>query len=271
MAVRQQAAEGVWTTKLVVEPAHPFYFDHPVDHLPGILQVAGLLELAIDATDGIPLQPGRRIGLALDFPSFAELDEPVELRCTADDTRWRLTAVQGGRTVCGATLELPAGTGSHDAMPVREPSAVAPEPAVPELVHRVGAHTVMVAAPSRDGADVFDSAVLRSAALVSPTPVRHPIEVIEAARQLTLLLGHVAYGHPLGSQALWLELRTDFPAALPSGLPLLLRWRMPQAERARGRTVYRFDLVGADRVLGSVGLVTHMMSRQAYQKLRSAA
>lgn len=278
MTVRPQTAQSVWTTTLVVDQAHPFYFDHPVDHVPGILQVAGLLGLAIDATDGSPLRPGRRLALALDFPSFAELDEPVDLRCTADDACWTLTAVQGERTVCAGTMELPTmdlppGTGIHEGIPLREPPEphAAPEPAVPRLVHRMGAHTVMVGAPDRSDDDAFECAVLRSAALVSPAPVRHPIEVIEAARQLTLMLGHVAYGHPHDSHVLWLELRTDLPAALPSTLPLLLRWRMPPAARARGRTVYRFDLAAADRVLGSVGLITHTVSQTAYQKLRSTA
>ncbi|MEV4514721.1 AfsA-related hotdog domain-containing protein [Dactylosporangium sp. NPDC049525] len=266
---------------------HPFFFDHPVDHLPGNLLVAGLLDLADDVTGGALRQPDRRMRLAFTFPAFGELDAPVELRCEPDGETLGLTAAQpggaAGRDICRGTLTVTAGTplpsaappGHRPAVPGRaatatlDATATLEAPAEPRLVHRADESTVMAGTLTEEGPGEFTSAVLRCPKLAEPGELRDPIEVIEAARQLILMLGHVANGHPYDSHVVWIDLEADVPTAPPGDLPLRLRWRTPSG-KARPRVAFDMCLLYGSTELGTVRLVTHTMSPAAYRKLRSA-
>ena len=129
----------------------------------------------------------------------------------------------------------------------------------------------MAGALGRSEPDVFSSAVLHCPSLVPAAPLRHPIELVEAARQLVMMLGHVVYGHSLDSHVVWIDLRADIPVAPPSDLPLELRWRSGTIGRVRPRATFDLELVTGATVLGSLRFVTHTMSPTAYRKLRNAA
>ncbi|NEA28219.1 AfsA-related hotdog domain-containing protein, partial [Actinomadura bangladeshensis] len=68
--------------ELVVDESDPFYFDHPLDHVPGMLLFSGLLELAGRA-DGLRAGGRRpaRVVAGLDFTRFCELDRGTTLSC----------------------------------------------------------------------------------------------------------------------------------------------------------------------------------------------
>src|SRR5690349_10728812 len=94
------------TAPMQVDQDHPFFFDHPLDHVPGMLLVAQLLDLARVVAPGTANPwPGRRLKLALDFPRFCELDLAAAMHLTADPATagpdlagdWRLLAEQSGR------------------------------------------------------------------------------------------------------------------------------------------------------------------------------
>ncbi|WP_316527833.1 ScbA/BarX family gamma-butyrolactone biosynthesis protein [Kitasatospora brasiliensis] len=113
------AAGGV--RRLRVDPGHPVYFDHPVDHVPGAL----LLE-AVHQSAGRAVRT-----LECTFHRFVEFDAPCTIvtapldpepgRARRDDDgspaveRTRITAVQGGQTRFTADLV-------HRVAPAREGS-----------------------------------------------------------------------------------------------------------------------------------------------------
>ncbi|MFC5008194.1 AfsA-related hotdog domain-containing protein [Dactylosporangium cerinum] len=275
------------TVPLRVDRHHPFFFDHPVDHLPGNLLVAGLLGLADDVTGGALRRADRRLRLAFAFPAFGELDGPVELRCDQAGDTLGLTATQSVgdtvRDICRGTVTVlpgatrptvaaPAGPGSGGTGSGGTGSGGTATPAghaEPKLVHRADLSTVMLGAPTRTPAGEFTCPVLRCPALAAPADLRDPIEVIEAARQLVLMLGHIANGHPLDVHVVWIELTADIPAAPPADLPLRVSWRRPEG-RPRARTAFDMGLHAGAADLGTVRLVTHTMSPVAYRKVRSA-
>ncbi|MFF5232444.1 AfsA-related hotdog domain-containing protein [Dactylosporangium sp. NPDC000521] len=268
-----------------------------MDHLPGNLLVAGLLGLAGDVTGGELRRPDRRLRLGFAFPAFGELEGDVELHCGGAGDTLELAAIQsvGGTTrdICRGTVTVlpepallePVLPEVAAATPAAEPAAgsgrggtatlAAPAeralaaPADPKLVHRADLSTVMLGAPTETEDGEITCAVLRCPALAAPGDLRDPIEVIEAARQLVLMLGHLANGHAFDTHVVWIDLAADIPAAPPAGLPLRVSWRRPPG-KARPRTAFDMGLHAGAADLGTVRLVTHTMSPAAYRKVRSA-
>ncbi|NJC74042.1 hypothetical protein HC031_30655 [Planosporangium thailandense] len=108
-------ADGVdGTGELVVDPTYRGMFDHPQDHLPGMLLVEAARQAALRAVaEGLGGPVG---GLALralraSFPGFAELDLPVRHHTAdapggADGTQVRVSARQDRTEVCRVTATV---------------------------------------------------------------------------------------------------------------------------------------------------------------------
>ncbi|UQS22671.1 nitroreductase family protein [Amycolatopsis thermalba] len=108
------------TRELVADLDDPFFFDHELDHLPGML----LLSAALDLVRPAGAEPA--VVLTLDFRGMGELDAPVQLTAEPSESstgRWRVEAGQEGRTIMtgtievGATAEWPLGSLGDPAWP----------------------------------------------------------------------------------------------------------------------------------------------------------
>ncbi len=109
-------ADGQARARLVVDTGHPALFDHPLDHVPAMLQLEACRQLSTAAVGAAA--PYEDIGLdavSARFAEFVELDLPTE--CVArfepvasDGVRHRFrcvcTLVQRGRAAAEAALEL---------------------------------------------------------------------------------------------------------------------------------------------------------------------
>lgn len=250
---------------LQADPWHPFFFDHQLDHVPGIWVVTSLLDLLNDTAG--PRRADGRLRLSLTFPHFCELDRKVELHCASAnpaDGQWRLWAGQDGVPICDGTATLLEAAAATDAGTSAVPDDLF-RPAAGELVHRVDPGNIMVGELVQRGPDVFEAAVLSSPAFPGANGPRRPVEIIESARQLSLMLGHVAYARKFDAQTVWLAVEADVPVTLSRTSPLALRWRSVPAGRSAVR--FEFDLVGG---VGSVTIVSQAVSRVAYERLRAA-
>lgn len=78
---------------LGVNEADPFFFDHPVDHLPGMLLFHSAVALHEHAT-GSPVA-----SVSITFPTFAELRTPTHLRAAIDGSSSHITIFQAKRVV----------------------------------------------------------------------------------------------------------------------------------------------------------------------------
>ena len=89
-AKRSVLAENYWVAQggasfvgiLEVDQSNLFFFDHANDHVPGMLILEGMREMAVDLASRFGWPEGRspRIQtIELSFKSFAELDSPVSL------------------------------------------------------------------------------------------------------------------------------------------------------------------------------------------------
>lgn len=241
--------ENEWATTLVVDPSDPFFFDHPLDHVPGILLVLGILDL-VRAVDGRTVaDAGQRVSMSVDFPSFGELDQATTLKAIpvtspGQATRWAVRAEQAARPVLNGWVEL--GEDRAPTRPGRSP-AVDESPVLAELVHRNRPENILVGEPIDDGGEV-------RVPLIS-LPTTHVLsrrggggrgveELIEAARQFATYIFHMVDNVPLGTQMILFKLDVDLPGVLPRDWPLSLR--TSPGGRQKRRSKFRIDLVGDD-------------------------
>jgi hypothetical protein len=234
-------------TPLRVDRNDPFFLDHPLDAVPGMLLVAGLLDLVRSAGGGDP--DTDRVALSLTFPALCELDDPTVLHAAphtiALDGRvraWAVRAVQSGRDVCtgrvsGYRADPP------EIMPV--PAGLPDPPADGLLVQRARPENVLVGAPDRIGGE-YRFPVLRPApgTFLSRRGGGYCVEtLIESGRQMSTMLSHTDSGHPPGTPLLWSAVDADLPWSLPAqAVPAL----MCRPDPANGRRMrYRASLVGA--------------------------
>jgi hypothetical protein len=238
------------TSTLTVHPHDPYFFDHPLDHLPGMALVCGLLDLLRATDTGHLGRPGHRLRLSLDLSTFCEPDQPVHLAAVPDGERVAVHAHQGGRLVCAGWCEFHQGP-----FQAAEPL----EPAARELVHRHRPENVLISAPAR-------TVALRrppdSHRLAPPCPEA----VIEAARQFTTMISHIEYAVPDDTRLILLAVEADLPCELT--WDLRLRWACTAPPR--GRSLMRFDVVAGDRLRGSVGIGYYAASPAIYRRLRDA-
>ncbi|GGS57923.1 MULTISPECIES: ScbA/BarX family gamma-butyrolactone biosynthesis protein [Streptomyces] len=107
LADRAVPGENRW--ELRVDTGHPCFFDHPVDHVPGMV----LIEAARQAARAATGQPGALlVALDTEFTRYAELDAPCWIEARAGDLdaagnlRVRVSGIQEGEQVFAADLTL---------------------------------------------------------------------------------------------------------------------------------------------------------------------
>jgi len=107
LAAPATPGEARW--ELRVDTGHPVFFDHPVDHVPGMV----LLEAARQAARAATQQPrALLLGLDSEFTRYCELDTPcwIQARPQAPDAagnaRVQVRGIQRGEQVFTADLSL---------------------------------------------------------------------------------------------------------------------------------------------------------------------
>ncbi|WP_069759905.1 ScbA/BarX family gamma-butyrolactone biosynthesis protein [Streptomyces sp. LUP47B] len=107
LAAPATPGEARW--ELRVDTGHAVYFDHPVDHVPGMVLIEAARQAARAAT-GLPT--ALLLGLETEFARYAELDAPcwIEARVddpdTAGDLKVHVNGTQQGEQVFTADLYL---------------------------------------------------------------------------------------------------------------------------------------------------------------------
>ncbi len=107
----EPAGAGAFASTLVVDDAHPYFFDHPCDHVPGILLLEGCAQLALaafGATTGVSSSGAVISGYEVSFAQFVENGVPTTLAArvaSADGSsgaRVEIAITQPGAE-CGST------------------------------------------------------------------------------------------------------------------------------------------------------------------------
>ena len=169
--------------RIVVDETHPFFFDHPYDHVPGVLFVEAVQQLGEWLHETVAgesrglFQPR---SLTMRFETWGDLDADLSIATESlmrDGRGWIVRGSIGAEEVC-ARFELRFESES----PERE-DPVGTEPSAParrELVHKVHAENVLISEPSVSGEGVVATAL--------PPAVDHALARRSAGASLTQLV-----------------------------------------------------------------------------------
>jgi 3-oxoacyl-(acyl-carrier-protein) synthase len=249
---------------LVVDESHPYFFDHPLDHVPGILLAEGALQLVERAAQDDATYV-RALGLR--FRRFCEKKGPIAITL-GGDLRGRFE--QRGEIVATFDMELArAHAREVSAREARTPTVDA------SLLHKSRAENVLVA-PLERTADGYVATLLappRGHFFEDGHAAFHsPLYVLECARQTVMLGAHSVLGIPLGLPMTLLSVRVSLDAPVPRGAALRMRLHETAPKRAWGALLAdaRVTLLSDRGALGEVRVRAQVQDRAAYEAQRGA-
>lgn len=253
---RPSRTDGASTAELSLSLYDPYFYDHPLDHVPGMALICALLDLA---GLGEPRTPAL-VHLALEFPTFCEHGPEVSLRHEGST----VTAGQDGRVVCVG--ELRATPLTRRAVTAADP--VVHLPANLSLVHRVDVDNVLVTGMAEvDGKRVV---ALREPvdghrlAVRAGTPPKIAT-LLDAARQFGTMICHVEFARPSDTAFVLVGIEGELVTGVPGGVHL--SWT--PTDNPRGRSTMDFSLASVDgKPLGSLRFTYCLVSPSAYRRLR---
>ncbi|MGW5049513.1 AfsA-related hotdog domain-containing protein [Actinokineospora sp. NPDC004072] len=253
-----QRTDDVATAELALSPYDPYFYDHPLDHVPGMALICALFDLTrFPHADPAPA----RLALRMDFPSFCESGARVELIHKGAE----LAAEQDGRIVCSGELSTTP-LSSHPLPPA--PPALRRLPADPALVHRCDVENVLVTGMADVDGDrvvAFREPAPEHRLGVPPGAPARPEALLDAARQFGTMLCHTEFRKPEDTRFVLLGLDAELTVGVPGGVHL--RWSPTAAPRGRSRM--EFTAATADgEPLGRIGFDYHAASPGAYRRLR---
>src|SRR5690606_12358529 len=278
-------AGGAWSAALAVDYGDPYLFDHPVDHVPGMVLLGGLLDLFRFGGAGQPERPGARLAISLAYTSFCEYAparlEIVEQPASGGERSFALQAAQDARVLCEGTAGFrprpaemagaPGGRAEVGRAEVRQAEVWPPADAT--LVHQHNPENVLVSRIEPDGAG-RTVAVRRPPAghklAVAPgEPVRAEL-FIDAARQFTTMLGHTEYGLAQDRRNILLRTEADLPCGLSLACGVYLR-TVPEPQPPGRINLTSEVLVGAPDAApcGTITIDIFSASATAYPRLRA--
>jgi len=268
----------IWEAVIGIDQKDPFFFDHPLDHVPAMLLIEAALGLAGQAAAAGVGSPRRwHIGrLRLDFVRFCELSPPPVARLWAVGApgSWEVEFRQDGQLIGQGTLEWRGGfgdwpEGSQERRQGAEVAALSPEPVAAELVHRSRPQNVLLGG-------VIGGC---SAEMLTPPPghyfrrrssrLRTLGELIEAVRQFGTLVGHTEGGIPPGHQFIVksCEVRLDRPLSRAQRVTLHLT--QLRDRRGRGAGTVAVGIEASGQLAGAASFTGQAVSAAAYRRIRA--
>ncbi len=211
---------GWWSAPLIVDETDTVFFDHGLDHLPGMLILHGIAELA-ELASGVDCATGR---FDLEFTRYVEKDTPAVVSVAplgeGDPCRWQVKLAQADRIVCSGTvgtIGIQSGRLAGDSTIDTEPDAeIDTELADAVLVHRHRPENVVVTALRKAEAgfavDYAPSEAVRTKRFET---VHCPLDVVEATRQFMTLMCHEVCGLELDRKLILGRLGISMPQAFP--------------------------------------------------------
>ncbi|MGE5385623.1 MAG: beta-ketoacyl synthase N-terminal-like domain-containing protein [Betaproteobacteria bacterium] len=270
----QVAADGSLSAILRVDESHPYFFDHPLDHLPGILMLEGLLQLA-EWSDTPPAGQETYINaVKLSFRRFCEKDVPAVVRMAPSAAgRFDGTVSQRESVACRFSLGIahaPAGPGVAEPT---EPTRGRPDIA---LLHKHRAENVLVT-------PLFDLPDGAKACETYAPPAEHILAdgsrnyygmlyLLETARQFLMLVAHTVWEAPLGMPMNLLSIQLDLERPAPRGLPITISYHPSHLADHQDSAIVLVEtrLQSGGQDIGKAAIVAQALTPDAYKKQRGS-
>jgi len=242
----------------------PVFFDHPLDHVPGMLLVTAMLELA----EHVSMLEPDSVTFRLSFTRFCELGAPVEVTASREaGGTSRIDVVQSGRSIATGLLAR------CDTQPLTESApvpALGDGPISGELVHRADRRNIAVGPLTVDGGRVWTRVLKQGAIGGLPPRAGAVASILEAARQFGIAILHRWGEHPLGIRMIFVGLTAEVPTALPLGhVPQALSWHVTPPEQTRKVRVDVHTVGDRASKVGSILMVGRCVDGGEYAQLRA--
>jgi hypothetical protein len=247
-----------------VDLGDPVFFDHPLDHLPGMLLAVAGLELA---EHGSMLEPDN-VTFRLTFTNFCELGTPVEVTATREaGGTSRIDFVQSGRSIAKGLL---ARRDTQQLMERAAVPALADGPISGELVHRADLRNIAIGPLTIEDGRVWTRVREQSAISGLPPRAGAVASILEAARQFGTAILHRWGEHPLGTKMIFVGLTAEVPTAVPLGhAARALSWRVTPPEQTRKLSIDVHEVGDRASKVGSILMASRCVDGDEYAQLRA--
>jgi len=267
-------AEGC-TANLIVDESHSYFFDHPLDHVSGILLIEAMSQLLERSMPGYRSQNAYIKHAKFMFNRFCEkhLATQILIEKAQSQARWNLVnlaAKQAGHTVCSARLAIASNglpkAGSAEIMRVNLADA--------RHLHKVNPDNVLISTPEPVDEASFICRALPPVGkhiLTSGDPVVLPVLYwFEVARQFITYLSHDYYGVPFGSPMNLVSVEFSLTMPLTRGMNYNLVHQVAEKNSLSFKNFAHFEIKiqQGDDVVGKVSLVAQVLDKETYQELR---
>jgi hypothetical protein len=246
-----------------VDLGDPVFFDHPLDHVPGMLIVAATLELA---EHGSMLEPDN-VTVRLTFTKFCELGAPVDVTATREaGGTSRIEIIQSGRSIAKGLLARDTQTHmEHAAVPV-----LGDGPISGELVHRADRRNIAVGPLTTEDGRVWTRVREQSAISGLPPRASAVASILEAARQFGIAILHRWGQQPLGIKVIFVGLTAEVPTAVPTGHVLrALSWQITPPEQTSKLCIDVYAVGDQASKVGSILMAGRCVDGDEYAQLRA--
>lgn len=259
--VRRSA--GSLHAQLVVDEANPYFFDHALDHVPGILLIEGVLQLAEHAVPGLLGEHQFIHGLSIRFHRYVQKNRPVtvEFQQQGDTPVYVARLMQDEQLMCLCTLSIARGNAAAGT-PRLNPVAPCTRQA---WLHKERPENILVGDIDAHGR-VSTTAVTPGHFFQDGHPHCHSmVYFLEIARQAYMQIAHgpmaIALNTPMNLLALDFTLQRPLTRGQPLTLTTPAGPATPQPVFKTNRTVIQLWADG--QPLGQANLTAQVLSDQA--------
>ncbi len=253
--------------QLVVDEAHPYFFDHPLDHIPGILLLEGVLQLIELAMPPLGGRVAYVKTLNIKFQQYVQKQGVIDLHLEQGNTPQVFNAkvMQAGKLMCTCLLEM-AYSSAFETSPAGEFTATRCRDKA--LLHKAREENVIVSDISgvAQGLSV-DTLKLPDEHFFQEGDPEHysMVYFLEVARQCYMQIAHGHLRIPLNTPMNLLVLNFTLDRPIPRNSPLSLA---PQAgfgaqeQSFKTNRIY-IDLFNRGEKIGQASITAQVLSQSA--------
>lgn len=262
-----------------IDETHPYFFDHPLDHVPGILLIEGVLQSVDLAVKHEQIDETFVSSIDVRFKRYTEKQHPIAIKVqrNAANAQFHGSISQSGNVVCECTIGVEAGsisaTRRHSSALHSHPAQARPDK---RLLHKSRDENVLVEAlhEHAGGVRTRTIAIPEGHFFRDGSPAAHSmLYFLEIARQCLMLVAHTRLDVPLGIPMNLVELRFALDAPIPRDVPLTL---VPEFNARRWSGLLHtarvtIGLFSPDGPLGTATIVSQVIDETLYALQRNAA
>jgi 3-oxoacyl-(acyl-carrier-protein) synthase len=266
--------DGTCIAQLRVDESHPYFFDHALDHVPGILMLEGIVQLAEwSAFRSIPVQGEPYLNaIKLNFRRFCEKNAPVDIVMQRTDVQHHIGEIrQQDQVAC--TFSLGIGF-ANQPVPIRaeEPAEKKPEA---KFLHKHRSENVLVTSLTDAGNGYLACKTFAPPAdhILSEGSKQYysMLYLLEVTRQYVMLIAHQVWNVPLGlpMNLLSIQLNLDHPA--PRGVPITISYQPKPLEEHQESAIVLVEaqLCSGETPIGKAVIFAQALTAEAYKKQRA--